>query len=242
MAISIVQIGTHQSATALNSQPYSFPTLPAVGNAIFTLVTCWNDDWAAGEVTDNQGHAAQVLDANRTLSGNTATAAIYRLNKVTTSSGTFTVTVNPGGASNYFEFVCVEVAGLLDTAAQDVNSLGTGTNDTPVLTSPATTTQADELLLGVCGVTDSSSADIGIDVPSGWTVLGAIIQNPSSTIGFMAAYKITTATQVLNFTGGTLSRTPGSGWALACASYKGAAAEGVYPHWQRHSDRPILRF
>lgn len=181
---------------------------------------------ATGNVTDNQTGNTYALDAQLGPigGGQTATASIYSCIELGATSGTFTITVNPAGAGDYFEWIGVEFSGLVDSSGLDKAAANTGTNTLPTVTG-LTTTQADELWIGVVGVTDNNAADISIDNPAGWIQI-SYVGNAAATIGFLASYKIVSVTATLTYDGGTLARTPVGGWAAAVTSYKGAAAAG----------------
>ena len=217
----------HKTANGVNSSAASFASLPAAGNSIIILVTCWNIAIAAAEVTDNQSNTYArdaYIGPNQPASPQAATCGIFSDIEIGSPSGTFTITINPGNATDYFEWVGVEFSGLLDASALDITATNAGTDNSP-LVSGGTTNQNDELWVGVCALTDELT-DIGFDFPAGWTQLGNLVQDAATTIAFLSGYKIVSSTGTLAFDGGTTAYTAtlANGWVIAAAAYKAVVA------------------
>src|SRR5262245_30018896 len=191
MAISLVRQTPHITGNGVDSAPGSFASLPSNGNMIAILVSIWTNDITTGQVTDNQSNFYTKRIGFGGPAPDRGDGAIHDSLSIGTPSGTFTVTINPSNASDWFEGVAAEFSGLSGASSPDKTAVANGTNASPTVTG-ATTTQADELWLGLCSINDTSPP-IGVDLPAGWTALGTVIQDANATIGHQAAYKIVSA-------------------------------------------------
>src|SRR6266850_2182559 len=155
MAISIIRQsakiqGTGNAPLGVN---YSFPVLPAVGNIIIITVFGWSSVNPGYSVSDNQGNIYSG-EAFRVTGGAGEARIIYA--PITTSSGTFTVTVtNNGSGASTVNFNAQEV-GVLSSTPVDRSTNATGSSTTPSTGTTATTTVASEILVG-CQKNDGNS-------------------------------------------------------------------------------------
>jgi len=191
----------------------------AAGNSV--IVTFLWGGWSSAETTsctDSQGNSYSV-DVNEYYSGaglytivcsahNVSALGTSDMITLTFSSGTY------GVAATVHEFSGLAAVATIDQAASN-----NGSSATPSSGSTATTTQADELLVGAIGV--SGPPTDSFTPGSGYTVL--------SSIGFTGVWNgtIRPEYQIVSATGsyqadGTLGTS--SGWAAGIATYKAAAA------------------
>jgi len=227
MPISYVRDTGHVTGNGVNSIAANFLSLPAAGNSIIVTVSCYN---AVGTVSitvnNNQtDNIAQDVFMDPVSDLEDSECGIFAdIDIGTPSGGTYTITVDPSGTTDYFEWTGTEFSGLEDSAALDITTSSNGIDTSPTVTG-STTGQADELWIGVMGAAGTTGQTaIGIDLPATWNQIGNIIQDAYSTVAYMAAYKIVSSTGALSFNGGTLSDTPLYGWTIAAAAYKAKAA------------------
>lgn len=228
MAIAYVRDTGAQSGSDIDTDAASFASLPASGNSVFVLASMYSDTTAftAGNVTDNQSGNVYGLEVVTNIDA--AAIAIFGDISIGSPSGTFTLTLNPPGSSGcWVEWIGVEFSGLLNDVG-DKFSTATGNNQNPTVTT-ATTTLADELVLGVLAVI--SGAAIGIDLPGGYTQLH-IHQSADDTIGHLSAYKIISATGAQTFDGGTIDAS--RRWSIGIITYKDAGGGGAAVLEQTH--------
>lgn len=149
MTIAIVRdSGIQRRTGGSGALAYSFPSLPAAGNAIVTLVASQNGEYYS--VTDNQGGTNSEKTDCRTLqNGRWVTQAFIR-NAIATPSGTYTVSVTPAYAADEIQYVVLEISGVgaecfeLGTFVSNVNWASSG-NQTAI--SSGALSQADCLVL-----------------------------------------------------------------------------------------------
>lgn len=149
MTIAIVRdSGIQRRTGGAGALAYSFPSLPAAGNAIVTLVASQNGEYYT--VTDNQGGTNSEKTDCRTLqNGRWVTQAFIR-NAIATPGGTYTVSVTPAYSADEIQFVVLEISGVgaecfeLGTFVSNVNWSSSG-NQTAI--SSGVLSQADCLVL-----------------------------------------------------------------------------------------------
>ena len=147
--ISVVQsTGKFRSSSSVASITSSaFGTQPTVGNYIIVAAAAaFGSDPNPWAFSDNQGNSYSVA---RTSAANNLLRVAIGYAKITTSSGSFTVTVDPNGSS-FITGCAIEVAGLDGTAPLDQVNSNTGTSNSPTPGS-ITTTVADELIVAIAG-------------------------------------------------------------------------------------------
>lgn len=227
MAVAYVKDTGVKTATNFATTTGSFATLPVVGNHVIVGISDYNaSSEGMDAVTDNQSNS-YAEDADKfTASGARGAAAIYSC-KVATSSGTFTLTIDPTGASsNYAAWSAVEFSGLDATTWKDqtgTNS-GAGTGDATVTASGANST-ADGVSLAVTLV-DNNDTDINIGdtPPTGYTQI-SVYENAQSIVGHSFVYKIYSASETSSASW-THDNTSQNGWEAALVTYKAAAGGG----------------
>lgn len=166
MAAQFIQsTGKARSVTAVDSQAASFGSLPAVGRFILVQVFGWNSsnnlDFTTTATTDNQGNTyARAIQS--TLVGG-ARAAIFYCERVATSAGTFTVTVNPGGASGPLVMVCTEWAGVF---AGSLLATATDTSGPGTLHDSGATAAASGLVAAVMTISGTNSLPFTVNPPA----------------------------------------------------------------------------
>jgi hypothetical protein len=218
-------------APSAGTSVFSFATLPAVGAAI--IVTFWGYNaggYAATSVTDNQGNSYD-LHSGLLESGGTNRPQ-YACAIATTSSGTFTITINhSAGSDNYVIARATSFTGLLNNTVDASDDTNGGPLSPAVATTTGATTQADELVIAVMTLT-GSSGDLHISTPAtGYTEIAAE-QSGFAVAAGEAGYKIISSI-------GTQSATwthddGGGGWSAIIGTYKASAVAGGPPvPWQR---------
>jgi hypothetical protein len=110
----------------------------------------------------------------------------------------------------------VEFAGL-EAAPFDRAAWATGDDALPATTSTATTTQADELLVGCFGATFVAAGHV-FTAGTGYTIAG---QRTASSVEVMTEYRVVAATGAYA-AGCTLDATP-DGWVAGILTFKAAA-------------------
>lgn len=210
-----------QTGSAVGTDSASFAALPAVGNHVLVASAIWETTAPSmTAVTDNQGHTPNE-DIERAAPSADCGASIYS-NKVVTSSGTYTVTVDPAG-SVWMEWIAFEVAGLDATAHLDQTGSATSTTGTGAATADAVNTTASGLAVFCLAVANENDSDIQL-VPDTYTLL-ARNNNASGTVGFLCATKTYTSTET-STESATHETTLQTGWAAAIATYKDAGGGG----------------
>jgi hypothetical protein len=110
----------------------TFVETPTAGNLIVVAVARFNDDPAAGEVTDNQGNTYTLI-GSAINDGNSNHIAFYYAKNIA-ASGAFTISI--AGADN--KVVAHEFVGLDTTAPLDQNNSATNAGSTTPSTSVTT--------------------------------------------------------------------------------------------------------
>src|SRR4030095_7539696 len=211
MPISYVRDTGHVTGNGVKSISANFLSLPAAGNSIIVTVSCYTIDVPISiSVSNNQSDniAQDVLADPTSITEDSSCGIFADVDIGTPSGGTYTVTVDPDNTTDYFEWTGTEFSGLEDSGALDITATNNAIVSAPAVTG-GTTSQADELWIGVMGVAGTAGqTNMGIDLPAGWNQIGNIIQDAYSTVAYMAAYKIVSSTGALSFNGGTLFVTP----------------------------------
>ena len=228
MAIALDQDSGRQTGANVASDTFSFASLPTVNDHIVVQVSGWHDSgFTMADVTDNQGHN-YLENVEAVSAAGQCSASIYSV-KVTASSGTFTVTLDPTGSSgNYIEWVTAEFSGL--HATTHLHRTGTNNNSSQTslaVTASAANTEANCLVLAAISVASGDTACNISAPPTGYTQL-AVNQNAAATIGFEAAYKIVSATETSSVTW-TFDVQDGAAGALA--TYVAAAGGAAVTGW-----------
>lgn len=168
MAISYVKTtGVFRIGGSLSTSG-SFSTLPAVGNTVVVLVSRSGSAGATISVSDNQGNSyTKAVESPNVSTCNTS--SIWYAN-VGTSSGTFTVTATNSGSagSSYISAVALEYSGLASSSLVDQTASNSGTGVGTLSSGSITTTNANDLLIGVC-CSDKSSNQTWTDPGAPWT-------------------------------------------------------------------------
>ena len=225
MAVAYVKDTGIKTASSFATTTGSFATLPTVGNHVIVGSGLWTSGTLGIDaVTDNQSNSyAENGDPGI---GN-GTATLYSC-KVATSSGTYTLTLDPTSASgNYAAWGAVEVSGLDATTHLDQTGEGTGTTTGDVLaTASGANSTADGIAIAVAAqVASDTDINISDTPPSGYTNI-IFYENSSAIIGFSMVYKIYSASETSSaqFVHDNTSQEE---WAGVIATYKMAAAGGT---------------
>lgn len=127
----------------------TFTSTPTVGNTVFVSATTYNTTMTAA---DNQGNTYTVVD--HVQNGDLIHKYLFSA-PVTTSSGSFTVTITVVLPS-YQVMSIYEFSGLDNVALLDQHANATGTGSTQSV-GPVTTTSANELIFMTCGSQTSAT-------------------------------------------------------------------------------------
>lgn len=137
------------------------------------------------------------------------------------SGGTLhTLTANLGAAGNYCSICAVEYSGLTTTDPLDKSNTGTGTSGSLDTTATATTSQADELLIG--SGTQNLSANNVWTAGASFTKRSEINLGATTSVGYLEE-RIVSATGAYSAPMGSDKTTA---WAAAIATYKAAGGGG----------------
>lgn len=191
MAISVVQRASAASAGTTTIKP-ALTTSNTAGNAIIVIgiagTTTATD--LNSLPTDTQGNTyAVVTTINATAFGNGLLIRVWANYNIAAHTGTNTVTIP--NANNDAAGFAWEVAGLATSAAFDKSSSADQTSATALDSgATATTTYANELLLGVFA--DDNSTSLGFTLGSGYSNA----QQNGATTGYG-----TTEEQIVSTTG-----------------------------------------
>lgn len=178
-AISLVQAKGGRNSTACDSNgagvsgpPYnltcSFPSLPTVGNTVIVSAETYNTTIT---IADNQGNTYSTV--GEIQSDDTHRHAYLFSAPVTTSSGTFTVTVTLA-ANSFIVLHIYEWSGLDNASLIDQTSTGKSDSGTATVTSGSiTTTQADELIFMAVGGDSTATPTAGTGLTLGETTANA---------------------------------------------------------------------
>jgi hypothetical protein len=199
----------------------AFGSQPAVDNYI--IVVAWagftGNDPSPFVFSDNQGNTYAVAVTSPLTSSNNVRSAIGYA-KIATSSGSFTVTVDPNTTTQFITAQAWEVSGLAASTPLDQTNTAAGTSTSPTSGS-VTTTQADEIL--VAAFSDLGTGNSAITAPGAPWVDQFEEENGALFVRGSGQYQIVAAT-------GTYSATwtsAGAEWTGCIASFK-AEATGAF--------------
>lgn len=221
MAATIVRDTGKQTGSSVGTDSASFAALPAVGNHVIIGTAIWQSaDPAMIDCSDNQSNT-YTEDIELEMASRDVGASIYST-KVATSSGTFTVTINPSGAA-WVEWIAFEVSGLDATTHLDK----TGTNNSATGSANVTASAANSTSSGIAiAVAAVNAADTNIAIngtpPTGYTIL-AFNNNADSTVGYALAYKIYSSSETSS---ASFTHDAPTGWVAVIATYKDTGGGG----------------
>lgn len=211
-------IGNSDVGTPLNI------TVPAGGVAIGDLIVVAlviNSETTTATVTDTGGNT-YTQDLAVVQTGDAAQSYMFRTIATTALAASDTISIE---TSDFRQVAAVAAksdqitsSSPLDKTASADTAFGTAKSSG----STATTTQADELLIGYCthGVSNTYTADTG----NGWTLIHDLIGTGGAR-SIALQYQIVSATGAYASTG-TLSASDDGGAAIA--TYKAAASGTTY--------------
>lgn len=167
MAFSRIQATGKITASGVSSFTITFGSLPAVGSGIVVgVLASTTSAFPAGSCTDNQGNSYSIAYQQDYPFGGRKSVIFY-CPKISTSSGTFIITVNPALGSLTFYGVAVEVGGVGGGLTIDVLTAGAqGISSAPNAGASTARTVNDVFSVGsfVTGVAQTTIA-----VNTGWT-------------------------------------------------------------------------
>lgn len=221
---TVIQDSGKQTTGPFATTALSFVSLPAVGRHVVVLVSYYDGVGGLGisAVTDNQGNGYTKLD--EASDGATCGASAW-ICQVATSSGTFTVTLDPVTSSgNFASWVLVEVDGLNLSPVLDKTGVANSTTGDASVTASAANDAASGIAFGVASVNNAANdINIGDTPPSGSTQI-AVEENSNAAIGMSSVYKAVA--------GGTTSfawthdNTSQVGWAAVVVTLRDLVAAG----------------
>lgn len=187
MAIAVVQTSAEGRQAGVTTVTSAFSSNPASGNKLVAYVAMWNSGGVPlGTVTDNFGNTWTQRVAQS--SGN-ARLEIWEA-PVTSTGGSFTLTLTSSQASSEMNLIAVEIsgAGAFDQQA----SLSAAGASTSSAIGPTSTLATAESFVATMIASDSGPSAAAWTVPSGYTSVS--LQNDSGTvIAYGAARFITSA-------------------------------------------------
>lgn len=207
MAITLVQsqIGRNVGAGNLAT---SFSGTPTTGNLVVVMIAI---DGAIGTVTDNQSGNTYTA-AQETSSG--LHVAVWRAPNVN-ATGTFTVTVTGGNAKT----VVIAECGSAATVSPGDGGNGTTGSDATAETGNITTTNADDILIGLVGTDQGNTDAITPDTGAGW----ATVREEEDGGSFFAASGASRIVAATSTYAHVWTLAGAHGWITALAAFKGAA-------------------
>lgn len=205
-------------ASAANTYTITVPTGGVASGNTITVVTGRNGATAlAVTITDTRGntYVKDLIASN----GTAQHLEIWRAKIETALQAGDVITFQFETVTRHGSGVATEWQGFLDPVPLDQTAIGSGASNAPATGTTATTTQADELLLGgVC-------FDAAVTASAGTNYTGlATAQNGSTTRRYaFAEYRIVNATGAYT---ATANLTGSAVWAAGLVTYK-AATGGV---------------
>jgi hypothetical protein len=227
MAIVVTTKGTAQTKSAGSIE---VATTFSAGDAVFV---CLAGDTAASSVSLRKSDDSVVRtkaggfhDILANNAGNVVTSIWSFLNLTSAEAADIAKVVVVENSGEAYTMAVYGASGIATSSALDKSAIDTGSSTAPNSGATATLSQADELIIGACGVEDE------IDDASGtWTTgAGNVSGNEqgdgtngggdASNVYIYAAAEVVAATtaQTAEVTG-----TDSIDWAAAVATYKGAA-------------------
>jgi hypothetical protein len=212
MAILDTSKGT---ARGTGSAVLSSLTIPA-GSSIIVCLGRKVDEGNASTVVYNDGATNYDLTAAVDSVGDNRVVGIFYLDNVAgTSNGTITVT--DGGDNDLVSFTVYSVTGLVSTGSFDKQASAHARSTAPNSGNTATTSQADELVVG--SIAPSQTAIVSWD----GTVTDNVQTADNGNGSIRSATKIVSSTGTYN----CAATTEKVYWGAAVATFKAASATGT---------------
>lgn len=166
---------------AENSSTLTLTVAPHAGNAIIVGITCQDDfevagngdcQLADGDVRDNQSNTYTRLVRSPPIqsSAQAARGYIFIAEGIGQPSGSFEITVDPGGPGSQQSWIvwgAIEVSGLAAASSMDAWDSTLVAQESPTMVG-VTTTQANTIAVGVFSAR-SSDANMNIATEAAWT-------------------------------------------------------------------------
>lgn len=187
----------HFQGLAVTSVTSGSLTTTANNCGIFSASVWVNGTNNQPTASDSKGNSWAV-DVSVVDGGNAKGRVSIGHGQLASGGSGHTFTLNQGSSAyiegDFSEFSQVVTSSALDKTA--TNQVASGTTST---STTATLAQADELIIAAIVVNVSSSNVHLTDPPSGYTSIG-VNQDPNTSIGYEAAYKIVSATTAVSAT------------------------------------------
>lgn len=229
MALAVAQSITNQHFGNVDTTNASFGSAVTAGSLVVVCVWGYHAGasatmWPTGAVTDNKGNTYNRV-ATRAADTNVSCAIYYAYN--VSGGASFTITLDPLTTTNYGAWSATEITGATTTDPLDQN-VDAAANDALATTvssgTSASTTQANEIVFGVCAIANGDQASITVEsVSPSWNQLTEELSWTNFVPG-ESDYRIisSTGTQAINWTYATAGRSVGM-----LATFKEAAAAAV---------------
>lgn len=188
-ALFVKNIGSNSTKTAGTTLQIPVTTTVAAGNTLIVRVVT---DYTAGAptVTDSKGNSYNTDRTGRD-SSNTIRLSVFSTPVTSSLQSGDTITITTASVSARTA-VADEFSGLLTASYLDQNNGASGTNTTPGSTISITTTQTDELVIGVVGIEGPSGDTFNEDELGQYTALtvsGTTGDADGSNVTLHSAYK-----------------------------------------------------
>ena len=171
MALSVVTRSGIKSGQNVGTFNFNI-TLPSNGNALIIEISCWNAGnvtFSAGNITDNKSNTWILAKTIFNNNGHGA-AAIFYVEKVANSSGTYTITVaSDKGSGNWFDCAVAEISGI--GAKLNLGNTASNTGQSPAnpTVGPVSVTHTEEFVAAAMEIA-SGEGSIAVEVTSpAWT-------------------------------------------------------------------------
>ena len=144
----------------------SYASTPSVNNLLVIAVSSSGPNSPATSITDNQsGNTYTQVGTAATSAGGDSIQIFFCI--VAGASGTFTITVNFGGAAVGATAAIFEYSGGATSSIQDQTNIGTGSSNTPASTS-ITPSANNYLVFAAC--VDANGDGTSITAGTGFTI------------------------------------------------------------------------
>jgi hypothetical protein len=213
--IQFIQLSYATPQSPVSTQSVKYVAAQTAGN-LNVVVVGWNDTSATvSSVTDTSGNVYSLAVGPTSWPGALTQSIYYSANIKGAAAGANSVKVVFSRTAQWVDMRILEYSGIALSSPVDVVAAATGTAATSD-SGPATTTNANDLLVGANMTTGTTSA-----AGSGWT--NRIITDPDTDI---AEDRIVTTTGAYRATAAVSS---GSPWVMQMVAFKGAPIDSQPP-------------
>ena len=213
--IQFIQLSYATPQSSVSTLSVKYVAAQTVGN-LNVVVVGWNDTSATvSSVTDTSGNVYSLAVGPTAWPGALTQSIYYSASIKAAAAGANSVKVVFSRAADFVDVRILEYSGIAASSPVDAVAAATGTAATSD-SGPATTTNANDLLIGANMTTGTTSA-----AGSGWT--NRIITQPDTDI---AEERIVSTTGTYRATAAVSS---GSPWVMQMVAFKGAPTDSQPP-------------